>query len=73
MIDKAVMLHFQSMIIEAIGNRNSICYVNSRDILYAQVSGNYINIYLIIWKDIVSSNSRLFKGITMNFSKNGVK
>lgn len=45
-IDKAIMMHFQSMIIEAIGNRNSICYINSRDILYAQVRGNYINIYL---------------------------
>ena len=40
------MLHFQSIIIEAIGNRNSICYINSRDILYAQASGNYINIFL---------------------------
>ena len=40
------MLHFQSIIIEAIGNRNSLCYINSRDILYAQASGNYINIFL---------------------------
>ena len=45
-IGKAIMLHFQSIIIEAIGNRNSICYINSRDILYAQASGNYINIFL---------------------------
>lgn len=37
-IGKAIMLHFQSIIIEAIGNRNSICYINSRDILYAQAS-----------------------------------
>ena len=62
------MLHFQSIIIEAIGNRNSICYINSRDILYAQASGNYINIFLKNNKMVyLRKTLRSFEGVLKHF------